>query len=493
MNMVEGNGSDKKMTSSPALATATVSVGTALLAVAVGVLVVVCEKMPVGSVMVGLFFPGPSEPTTFPMDWRASPKQPWASRKNFPEGFDEQVIPYTISVEDEALKNLNERLSAYRSWETSTPMKHDVPSIITESSRGFDPWHWGISTSNLTHLIEYWKNEYDWEKHKAQLNEELFATGIDGIQVVFKHLKPSKSIEAKMPPVLLIHGWPGSIVEFNAFQNLLLKDGHSIVVPCLPGYGFSSAPRRPGYDAVEVAIAFHKLMDRLGYQKFYIQGGDWGAIILEMMVHVDKSRMIGVHTNFPMAFIPPSIGSVIRVALFDDAANNARMRSILDVARIFDVCGYMLLQSTRPETIGSALSDSPGGLLAWITEKFHGWSDVRIPLLEKYEIDDLITNTMMYWLSNSYTSSARYYKENLGAQSTRTPSVLAAAWPTDVPTGVAIFPYDMIPPPERFAIDKYGTTLVDIHNECGHFAAQECPLLLLKSFKKLVQQQASLK
>ncbi|HEV2310256.1 MAG TPA: epoxide hydrolase, partial [Acidimicrobiia bacterium] len=234
-------------------------------------------------------------------------------------------------------------------------------------------WEYGIPTDYLRELVEYWRAEYDWRRHEARLNElEHYRDGIDGQEIHFVH---ARAADDGALPLLVTHGWPGSIVEFlDVISPLAEPEAHGgstadafhVVAPSLPGYGFSEPTRTRGWDPWRIAAAFAELMSRLGYKRYAAQGGDWGAQVATRIAALDPEHCVAVHLNMPLAERPDE-----PVQLTDDEkADLAAM-----AAFVREESGYALEQSTKPQTVGAALNDSPAGLLAWIVEKFQAWSD----------------------------------------------------------------------------------------------------------------------
>ena len=351
-----------------------------------------------------------------------------------------------------------------------------------------------VSASVIDTLVNHWRTEYDWRAHESLLNERLFSVSIDGLRVVFHHFysrgsaqgseappTPGGAPSAK-PPVLLLHGWPGSIVEFKQFSRLLVRNGHDVVAPCLPGYGWSAAPHAPGFGLTEMAVTMLKLMDSLGYDKRYlIQAGDWGALISQRMTQIDPTAMAGLHVNFSPIPIPDSLLTVGQLLYEGDAVEVQRFKDTFDMAKVLDSTGYLHVQATTPDILGLALAESPVGMLAWIADKFQKWSDPKQVLTSKFARDDIITNVMVYWASNSFTSAARLYRE--AVMSNAMFDVLLR--PITVPSGVALFPHELFPPPAAFVKEKYKLLVhLETMQQGGHFAALEVPVLLYQHFAK---------
>ncbi len=265
-------------------------------------------------------------------------------------------------------------------------------------------------------------------------------------------------------PLLLVHGWPGSIVEFLDVIPRLTDDGFDVVAPSLPGYGFSDPPREPGWDIARVARAFVELMDRLGYTRYGAQGGDWGAQITTRVATLDPQHCVGLHLNMPIAG-PPAGDAPLTEAEQADLAVMARFQR--------EDAAYAQVQGTHPQTLGIALDDSPAGLLAWIAQRFRDWSDSDGVLANSFDRDQLLTNVMLYWVTRSFTSSARLYWETMHSGVLREPLA-----PVDVPTGIARYPKEEILRfPRSWVEARYHVTHWADMPRGGHFAAMEEPEL----------------
>ncbi len=336
-------------------------------------------------------------------------------------------------------------------------------------------WARGVPLGYMRELAGYWQHSYDWRKHEAQLNDfPQFTTTIDGQQIHFLHVR---SPEPGALPLLLSHGWPGSVVEFlDVIGPLTDPRGHGgdpadafdVVVPSLPGFGFSGPTSEPGWTTQRIALAFAELMRRLGYDRYGAQGGDWGAFITPELGRVDADHTVGLHLNAAtMGFIPFGPPSPDDLAALTDA-EKARLGR-LQASTGGPGNGYFEIQAQRPQTLGYGLTDSPVGQLAWIVEKFSEWSHGPGLPDEVFGRDRLLTNVMLYWLTATAHSSARLYYETMHAQT-------FAMAPVTVPTGVAVFAED-------YAIRRYGERGHNImhwseFDTGGHFAAMEVPGLL---------------
>jgi epoxide hydrolase len=356
--------------------------------------------------------------------------------------------PYRIAVPDPVLADLADRLTRTR-W----------PTAMADSG-----WRQGADVDYLRELCQYWGGAYDWRRHEAAINAlPQFLAPVDGVDLHFIHVRgkgPSPM------PLLLLHGWPGSIVEFLALIEPLTNpvafglpaaDSFDVVIASLPGFGFGGKPTVPGWGANRIAAALDGLMTRtLGYARYAIQGGDWGTILSRRIARNHGQNVIALHVN--MAFAPPP----------PDTAPDPRA-----AARAFDLTGYLHLQNTRPDTLATGLADSPAGLAAWIIEKFRSWSDCEGDVERAFSRDTLLTNLMFYWAPNSIASSTRIYFETAMEQDDiwATPRV-------DVPTGVAAFPKEPYLSPRAWVERLYDVRRWTDMPRGGHFAALETPQLL---------------
>jgi pimeloyl-ACP methyl ester carboxylesterase len=364
------------------------------------------------------------------------------------------IKPFRIDVPQTDLDDLAERLGRTR-WSEQLPGA---------------AWERGVPVSYLRDLAGYWAGTYDWRLHEARLNEyPQFRTEIDGAPVHYLHVR---SNEPDALPLVLVHGWPGSIVEFLDVIGPLTDprahgggatDAFDVVIPSLPGFGYSSPVREPGWDSHRIAGAFAELMRVLGYERYGAQGGDFGAFVAPDLGRVDPDHVVGVHVNAAtMGFIPfGDLPPEEEAELTDtERARIARMKHFLSEGN-----GYFQIQATRPQTLAHALVDSPVGQLAWIVDKFEEWTHGE----DAVDRDRLLTNVMLYWLTGTAGSAANLYYESMHPKNWPTPSA--------VPTGVAVFAEDI-------AIRRYaerGNNIVhwSEYDRGGHFAALEAPDLLV--------------
>jgi pimeloyl-ACP methyl ester carboxylesterase len=360
------------------------------------------------------------------------------------------ITPFRIEAAEADLEDLRRRLRATR-W----PDRETV-----------DDWSQGIPLAYVQEVCAYWADKYDWRAREALLNElPQFRTEIDGCGIHFVH---ARSPHEDALPLVITHGWPGSFVEFHKVIGPLsdptayggdAADAFHVVCPTLPGYGYSDKPTRSGWGVERIADAWGQLMRRLGYARYLAQGGDWGAIVTTAIGIRDPEHCAGIHLNMPIA--PPD----------PDTMNDLTEREQAALASIqyygdWD-SGYSKQQSTRPQTVGYGLVDSPAGLAAWILEKFWSWTDRDGHPEDVFTRDELLDNVMLFWLPATGASSARLYWESFN-----TPPMD----PVAVPVGCSIYPHEIFRASRRWAEKRFGPLL---HwNELdagGHFAAFERP------------------
>jgi pimeloyl-ACP methyl ester carboxylesterase len=376
-----------------------------------------------------------------------------------------EITSFQIDIPQDRLDDLHRRLDHTR-W----------PGEVAGAG-----WAAGVPLGYLKDLAEYWRTAYDWRAHEAQLNEyPQFTTVIDEQTVHFLHVR---SPEPHALPLIITHGWPGSIVEFMKIIGPLTDparhggdpaDAFHVVAPSVPGFGFSSPLAAPGWNTNRVARAWAELMNRLGYHRYGAQGGDTGAIVSPQLGRIDPDHVIGVHVNNLGTF--PS-GDPAELAGLTEA-DQARLALMSTWGS--DMAGYAIVQSTRPQTISYALTDSPVGQLAWIVEKFKEWTDPSAALPEDaVDRDLLLTDVSLYWLTSTAGSAAHIYYEDArtwGQVPPRSP----------VPTGVAVFPNDLTlrPLAER---DHHVVHWTEF-DRGGHFAALEAPDLLVDDVRTFFRQ-----
>jgi len=367
--------------------------------------------------------------------------------------------PFTIAVPDDVVADLHRRLDHAR-WPDQAPG---------------EPWSFGIPVGEVRAAVEHWRHRYDWRSREAAMNRwPHLVTEAAGERV---HLIHARSTHADATPLLLTHGWPGSFVEFlDVIGPLTDPEAHGgsaadafhVVVPSMPGYGFSGPTRNPGVDVNRVADALADVMTQLGYERFVAQGGDWGAVVSRRLAQAHADRLIGLHLNmmfaFPTSDDPDPMGGV---------TPDEQERFGAAATRIATGTGYMAIQSTRPQTLSYGLTDSPVGLAAWILEKFQAWSDLDEGGLDAtFGWDRLLDNLMAYWVTNTAGSAARLY-----AESARAGTSAVDPWEgrVSVPTGHAVYPYELLQTPRAWAEKRYDVVHWSEQERGGHFAAFERP------------------
>jgi pimeloyl-ACP methyl ester carboxylesterase len=399
---------------------------------------------------------------------------------------DKAIRPFRVKIPEEALVDLRRRLAATRWPDQET---------VTDPSQG-------VQLATMKELARYWQTAYDWRKAEAKLNAlPQFVTTIDSVDIHFIHVK---SRHPNALPVIITHGWPGSVIEQLKVIGPLTdptahgggaEDAFDVVIPSLPGYGFSGKPTGAGWDPDHIARAWAELMKRLGYTRYVAQGGDWGAPISSAMARQAPAGLLGIHINLP-ATVPTEVGAALAGGGPAPAGLSEKERATfdaLDAYRRKNSSAYFTMMTTRPQTIGYGATDSPAGLAAWILVHpgFAQWTYVADPEKSPTK-DDVLDNITLYWLTNSATSSARLYWENGGRNVTS-----AAAQKTaeiSLPVAITVFPEEVYRAPETWARRAY-RNLIYFHevDKGGHFAAWEQPELfsaeLRAAFRSLRKQQ----
>ncbi len=386
------------------------------------------------------------------------------------------VRTFRINVPEEALVDLRRRIAATR-W----------PDKETVNDRSQ-----GAQLADLKELVRYWGTDYDWRRAEAQLNAlPQFMTNIDGLDIYFIHVK-SRSPNAL--PVIITHGWPGSVFEFLKVIGPLTdptahggsaEDAFDVVIPSIPGFGFSGKPIGTGWGPEHIAQVWAELMKRLGYTRYVAQGGDWGAPISSEMARQAVAGLLGIHLNLP-ATVPPEVGAALLSGGPAPAGLSDQEHAVFDALRKYGMSGYsgyFVAMTARPQDVGYGLTDSPTGLAAFFLwhPGFAQWRYGDDPKQSPTK-DEVLDDMTLYWLTNSATSSARLYWENAGRNPTS-----SAAWKTGeikLPVGITVFPEDIYRPPETWARRAYPN--LSYFREVakgGHFAAWEQPELFSEELR----------
>ena len=368
-----------------------------------------------------------------------------------------EIRPFRIAVTEDQLDDLKRRLTHTR-W---------------PEAECVDDWSQGIPLAYTQELAGYWADGYDWRAREVELNRfPQFITAVDDLDIHFIH---QRSPHEDAFPLVITHGWPGSIVEFQKIIAPLTdptahggraEDAFHVVCPSLPGYGFSGKPRTTGWGVERIAVAWDTLMGRLGYARYGAQGGDWGGAVTTQIGR-NGGGCCAIHTNMP-------IGQPTAESLQNPTEDDQRAFAAMKHYRTFEA-GYSKQQSTRPQTVGYGLVDSPVAQLAWIVEKFWSWSDCDGHPENAFSRDELLDNVMLYWLTGTGASSARLYWESFSAFGKREPVRL--------PTGVAEFPKEILRSPRTWCEPHYNITRWTTMPRGGHFAAFEQPELLVEDVR----------
>ena len=371
---------------------------------------------------------------------------------------DLSIVPFRVEIADEVLDDLRARLDRTR-----------LPNQVAGVG-----WDQGTELGFLDDLVAYWRDGFDWRAAEARINAfDQFVTAVDGQRLHFVH---QRSPEPDALPLLISHGWPGSVVEFLDVIGPLTDpaahggdaaDAFHVIAPSLPGYGFSGPTTEPGWHPRRIAEAYVELMAGLGYDRYGTQGGDWGSIVAANVADLDPGHVVGLHLNF--LTVPKPEGADVADLTPEEQAGLAGMHTWRRTG-----AGYQEIQGTKPQTLGYALEDSPAGLAAWITEKFGAWSDGGPDPTAVFTRDQLLTNVTVYWVTATATSSTRLYYEMRNAGRSAIPQEYVA-----VPTGIANFPGEVTRTPRAWAEHRYNITHWTEHARGGHFAAMQAPDLFV--------------
>ncbi|XP_069001100.1 epoxide hydrolase 1 [Embiotoca jacksoni] len=412
----------------------------------------------------------------------------WWGAGEKPRSEDDKIYPFEVKTSDDEIKDLHERIDRTR---YTDPLEDS----------GFQ---YGFNSIYLKRVVSYWRHEFDWKKQVAVLNQyPHFKTKIEGLDVHFIHVRPQHRENQKVLPLMLVHGWPGSFFEFYNILPLLTQNHDSVafevICPSIPGYGFSEAPHKQGFNSLAAARVFLTLMERLGFSQFYLQGGDWGSLITTNMSQMKPHCVKGLHLNMFMSsrgfkvLLSLMIGPYLPFLVGFTREDVRRLFPYFEknVWNLLRESGYLHIQATKPDTAGCGVNDSPVGLAAYILEKFSSWTDQSNRDLAdgglegKFNLDDLLTNVMIYWTTGSIISSMRFYKENF---KTNPENRVDAKIKIVVPTGLAAFPGELMHCPQSWAQIRYRSIYsYTFMPRGGHFAAFEEPQLLANDLIQFVK------
>ena len=361
--------------------------------------------------------------------------------------------PFSILVPDAELADLRTRLVRIR-----------FPDELVDPAA--PPWGWGADGSFMRDIIAYWREEFDWRHHERALNAyPQYLASVGGTDIHFVHTKPDGA--SPLPPLLLLHGWPATFTELLPLADAL-RDRHDVVVPSIPGFGFSTRPATPGWNAWRVADALADLMTQLGYDRFIAHGGDIGAGIATALALRHPDRLVGLHVNYiPGSYRPDYHESALQLSEDERAFLSSAEHWFAEEG------AYAHLQRTFPQTAAFALNDSPAGLASWIIEKFYRWSDSNGDVFSRFSRDALLVNVSIYWFTQTIAASMRYYVE-----SRRAPFHFRPGERVRVPTAIARFRREAPFPPRTWIERGYDVVRFSEFPTGGHFAASEETRLL---------------
>nr|UOF73988.1 juvenile hormone epoxide hydrolase [Prodiamesa olivacea] len=402
---------------------------------------------------------------------------------------DKTIKPFKISYSDEAIKRLTDKLNDAQAF--TDPLEDTT-------------FEYGFNTKHLQKILNYWKLEYlqKWNEREQFLNQfPQFTTQIQGLNIHYIHVKPKTTANTKVYPLILLHGWPGSVREFYDIIPMLTKPSKDniafeVIVPSLVGYGFSDGAAKKGFGAVQQAIILRNLMLRVGFEKFYVQGGDWGSLVGSNMASLFPENVRGYHSNMcgvntALGAIKTTIASFYPSMFIEEKYISWMYPFGPKFMFMMQESGYMHIQATKPDTIGIALTSNPVGLLAYIVEKFSTWTnpDYRNLAdggLEKYfTMDSLLDNVMIYYISNSITTSMRMYKESFSAREFELEMDRVVV---EAPTGCARFKFELMHQPEFILKQRFKNIVqISYHEDGGHFAAMQLPKILYNDFIEYIK------
>ena len=409
---------------------------------------------------------------------------------------DQPIYPFKVSIPDSELVDLKQRLDRFRQCESFERTNFE----------------YGMNSQTLNLVVDYWKKDFNWKKCERLLNEyQHFKVKLEGIDVHYVHVQPENCTKPVIP-IMMLHGWPGSFFEFYKTFPLLMKAGEEsgvcfeVIAPSIPGYGFSEAPHQPGFNVVSAARILVKLMKRIGFERFIVYGGDWGSVVSQTMAVLYPENLYGIHTSFLGNPMPHGLhilkylaATYVPSLFFREDINQRKMfEQLVKLKKLwFFESGYYQIHSTKPDSLGFALNDSPVGLAAYILEKFSTWTDIRNinkpdgGLTNKFTMDELLTNVLIYWFSQNITPSMRFYKENLCPKNGILRKFNLNDVQVQIPAAYSMFPNEMSTMP-RFIVEKSYANLIQytVKPSGGHFAAFEEPQLItddLVEFTKKLQ------
>jgi pimeloyl-ACP methyl ester carboxylesterase len=377
--------------------------------------------------------------------------------------------PFRFAVPDEAVAELHARIEHTR-W----------PDEVNDAE-----WGYGVRTDYLRSLVDHWRHRFDWRAAERRINAlPQFLTDLGGTDIHFVHCR---SAHASATPLIITHGWPGSIVEFlDVIPRLTdperfggkAEDAFHVVAPSLQGYGGSPPAQAAGMSPMRIAQRHVELMERLGYGRYIAQGGDWGSLVAHHTASLDPGHCAGLHLNLLTPLRPKDVANPLEMVKDHEKALLAAVARHVEVGT-----GYYHIQRTRPQTLAYALADSPVGWCAWVTEKFHGWTDcardgVRDPR-NAVSWDAMLTNISLYWFTGTIASSLRLYREHALAEERRD----EVPGPVTVPTGVAVYPADIFHCPRAWAERRYPIAHWYEAPQGGHFAAMEQPQIFAEDLR----------
>jgi microsomal epoxide hydrolase len=361
--------------------------------------------------------------------------------------------PFTVNISQLEIDDLQRRLANSR-W----------PDQVNDKN-----WSYGTDIGYLKKLVDYWQNDFDWKTQEKDINKfDQYLLDIDGLDIHFIH---QRSPHTSATPLIITHGWPGCFLEFLDLIPRLTEpekfggrseDAFHVICPSLPGYGFSSAAIQTGMTTRKIAERHIKLMSALGYDSYIAQGGDWGTMVTRHTADLDPEHCKAIHLNMVLAFPPKNLKDPMSVVTEEEKKVQIKTQDFLK-----DGMGYFKIQSSRPQTLAYGLNDSPIGLCAWLTEKYHAWTDCNGEIRTAMNWDKLLTIISLYWHTESIGSSMRLYLEEK-----RSGHLLESL---DIPTGAAIYHKEIVQPPKAWIEASYDLVHFYKADKGGHFAALEQP------------------